>query len=273
MKMIFNHDAYEKVRQLVTQCPQEITGLGKIEIIEKDVLLVTDIAIFKQEVTAGSCELDKDKLMEFVSERVREPYRDAGMWRLWWHSHATMGCFWSGTDTSNIERMGETADWMASVVFNHKMEYKARLDMWKPFTIGDINMEVTIKYPETDGIVAWAKKEIADKVNERTFKRPIGYATPYTLDDDDYGKKDFPILKDSKGKKTKELTAIEEINDNVDKFLTDSDEEDYSIGYIKEWEAKKDALIDKILLNEETLSDDERKFVKENWDEFRGLYA
>jgi hypothetical protein len=60
--------------------------------------------------------------------------------RLWWHSHAHMGCFWSATDDGNIQgTMEEQAmdrkrpnGWSLSTVmsFDHAEPIRARVDYW-----------------------------------------------------------------------------------------------------------------------------------------------
>lgn len=163
MKIIFTKESYDKIEALVTNCETEIMGLGKTEVQNGNVT-VTDIIILDQEASAAHVEFDKEKLVDFLVSRVGE--NDSADWNLWWHSHAKMSCFWSGTDTGNIARMGETAQWIASVVFNHNMEYKARVDQFQPFQFSKDELPVTRIIEENTAIKEWALAQIAEKVKE-----------------------------------------------------------------------------------------------------------
>lgn len=157
---------YQKLKALITNCPTEIMGLGKVTATNKEEIIIKDVVIFKQEATSASTEFDKEKLMEFISERVSEG--DASQWRLWWHSHAAMDTFFSGVDTTNIENMGDTAEWMVSLVFNHKMDILGRVDVFKPLRVTqeEVAIEIDVTMPEE--VETWAKEEIQTKVTEPT---------------------------------------------------------------------------------------------------------
>jgi hypothetical protein len=57
-------EAFDKIEALVINCPTEIMGLGKVEVVNGSVR-VTDIIIVDQEATSAHVEFDKDKLMDF----------------------------------------------------------------------------------------------------------------------------------------------------------------------------------------------------------------
>ena len=94
---------------------------------------IKDPAIIKQEVSAALCELDKTELAQYYS-RMAMKYKKKNMRFCWWHSHAKMSAFWSGTDTNTIDEY-EDGDLSFALVVNVKEEYKCRVSVWKPFTM------------------------------------------------------------------------------------------------------------------------------------------
>ena len=59
-----------------------------------------DPVILKQEVSAGNCDLDEAELAMHYG-KMADKYGD-DVRHCWWHSHHTMGAFWSGTDNNTI---------------------------------------------------------------------------------------------------------------------------------------------------------------------------
>ena len=102
---------------------------------------IKDPQVIKQEVSAALCELDKTELAKYYS-RMAIKYKNKNMRFCWWHSHAKMGAFWSGTDTNTIDEY-EDGDLSFALVVNVKEEYKCRVSVWKPFTIHE-DVEITI---------------------------------------------------------------------------------------------------------------------------------
>jgi hypothetical protein len=255
MEIKFKVEAYEKVKSFVTECEKEIMGIGKIKVVRPGIILVEDIQIFEQEVTSASTEFDKDKFMEFIAGRVREG--DVQDWRLWWHSHADMSPFWSVTDTDNIERIGETADWMLSIVFNHKLEYKSRLDIFRPTRLTEEEGHITIDYPINDEIKDWARKEIEEKVTEKTYRYDKNKDDNYDKWDREYkwGKK----WGDSKQQKL--LTTEEKVNFE-DEFSTMTEEEERKLISSIEYKFEK----------RNTLSKKETAFIEAHEHLFSDLY-
>ena len=89
--------------------------------------------IMKQEVGGGSCDLDKTELAEYYSKMAMK-YKNKNMRFCWWHSHAKMNAFWSGTDTSTIDEYKD-GDLSFALVVNVKGDYKCRVSLCKPFVV------------------------------------------------------------------------------------------------------------------------------------------
>ena len=152
------------MRAYVDNIKYEISGLGKIELIDND-LVVRDIRIFRQKVTGGSTVMDHKALGKFYDE-ILQTENDLSQWKLWWHSHGDLEAFWSGTDVATIEDFdSEMAqdNWMVSLVTNHDAQTKIRIDIFKPLrcTVNDIPYDISFDDPVLENNVL---DEIAEKV-------------------------------------------------------------------------------------------------------------
>ena len=108
---------------------------------------IQDPVIMKQEVSAALCELDKTELAAYYSAMAMK-YKNHNMRFCWWHSHAEMSAFWSGTDTNTIDEY-EDGDLSFALVVNVKEEYKCRVSVWKPFTMHeDVELNILNKKQE-----------------------------------------------------------------------------------------------------------------------------
>ena len=121
-----------------------------------------DPVILKQEVSSGNCDLDEEALAIHYG-KMAEKYGD-DIRHCWWHSHHTMGAFWSGTDHNTI-MANETDDFSVSLVVNLKQEYKLRVQMFYPIQ-AEVNVPLCIEdeIPQSKAI----DKEVADKCEKET---------------------------------------------------------------------------------------------------------
>ena len=94
---------------------------------------IMDPVIMKQEVSGALCELDKTELAQYYS-KMAVKYKNKEMRFCWWHSHAKMDAFWSGTDINTIDEY-EDGDLSFALVVNVREEYKCRVSIWKPWTM------------------------------------------------------------------------------------------------------------------------------------------
>lgn len=162
--------AYLKMKYYVTQCEEEISGLGKVETEVIDgvrIFLVTDLEIFKQEVTAAHSTIDDDALAKFQYDVMQKGENPAD-YKLWWHSHAKMDVFFSTTDTATIDKSREF-NYLISLVTNHEMEFHARIDTYDPIRAFE-ELKVVILEDEDEELKAACKKEIQEKVTQEVPK-------------------------------------------------------------------------------------------------------
>jgi hypothetical protein len=125
---------------------------------------ISDPVIMKQEVSGALCELDKTELAVYYSKMAIK-YKNKDMRFCWWHSHAKMSAFWSGTDTNTIDEY-EDGDLSFALVVNVKEEYKCRVSVWKPFTMHkDVELNILTK-EEGYKIPKALEREVVEKCTQ-----------------------------------------------------------------------------------------------------------
>jgi len=204
---------YRKIRGFVSICPNEISALGSVSVHENHVL-IDDIFLFDQVVSPGSTDLSSEDISKFLVEFIRAG-KDPASLKFWWHSHANMGVFWSGVDTSTIDRFN--SGWMISMVSNKAGEAKVRMDIFEPFRLTMDNLPFSIDYARLNGDLE-LKAEIDAKVKPRyssymnslreaidpfpkqadPFPKPLTPAPAHSLENDSvarrYGNTNIPVV-------------------------------------------------------------------------------
>ena len=152
--------AKQKLDLYIKCCKQEISGFGTVEKIDRD-FLITDVFIFEQRCTQASSDIDSADVAAFLTEAVMRGVNPSNI-KLFWHSHAGGGVFWSGIDDESID--GLSGSWMISLVGNHKGDYKVRLDIYDfvRFTIDDLTFMT--KDEPNEELRAAIEEEIKAKV-------------------------------------------------------------------------------------------------------------
>jgi proteasome lid subunit RPN8/RPN11 len=120
--------ALDKLLLYAGRCPVEIGGLGTV-VEDSDGLLITDVFLLAQRVSASDTELDTDAVFDFLARVVAEG-GDPALVRLWWHSHADMDVVWSETDRTTIGSL--PGDFWVALLVNRRGEIACRLDAFQP---------------------------------------------------------------------------------------------------------------------------------------------
>ena len=106
----------------------EISGL-MTAIPQKDGRFkLNDVEILKQQNSASNTELDKDAVTAYMSKYAMK-YNNNKIKFVWWHSHHTMGAFWSGTDENEINAW-KNKSFSLALVINLREEYVFRVSVW-----------------------------------------------------------------------------------------------------------------------------------------------
>lgn len=206
MKLILPAAIERRLHAFVTEVPGEIAGMGAIEVRDDGNMWVTDIAIYEQKVTGGTADLSPEALARFQVQLIKEG-KSPKNWYLWWHSHASMSAFFSGTDTGTIESSNEF-DHVVSLVVNKARSRMCRFDTHRingiPLRTTTLNVTIEVQEevnPEAAKIEALIdslqeeikiargrksnlstglpaeeleriKAEIAEKVTQKVWERP-----------------------------------------------------------------------------------------------------
>lgn len=188
MKCIITKKAYLKMKYFVEECNDEISGFGKVKQYKdedlEDIFKIYDIEILKQTVTGASAIIDEETIAKFLYQKTKRNIKTS-VYRVWWHSHATMGSFFSVTDDTTINQSTEFP-YLISIVSNHKHEIKARIDIFSPIRISQI-IELIVEEDDDEELRKKCIKDIEKKVKYDKF---LSYNDE--AKDTDYKGKDYP---------------------------------------------------------------------------------
>ena len=148
----------------------EIGGMSICYQDEDGDWIVTDPVILKQKVTGGTCDLDQDALADYYC-RAAKKHGKKNFRFCWWHSHHTMGVFWSGTDIKGINEYSD-GDLSFALVVNLKRENKFRASMWKPVVMHE---DTTLEILENKG--SSVPKKMLEEVEELCEKPAYNYTS------------------------------------------------------------------------------------------------
>ena len=129
--------AYEKDKN-------EISGIACVKRVKhpvsnEDVWEIFEPVILEQENTGSNTELDGDALRDYY---VKSGIKHGDVRYCWWHSHHTMGAFWSGTDLKEIKAW-KNDSWSLALVINLYQEYLLNVSTWEPIEhTEDVPLEI-----------------------------------------------------------------------------------------------------------------------------------
>lgn len=162
--------AKEKLDLYVEIASGEISGLGKVEKIE-ECLVITDILLFEQQASSSYTNIDPKPVLKLLRD-IADQNGDPSVLKLWWHSHANMDTFWSGTDNTTMAGLAQDG-WMLSLELNKKGNYKLCFLLYSPIKTAVDDLILKVYHPPDDKLRKAIEEEIKAKV------RPMGYSTRY----------------------------------------------------------------------------------------------
>ena len=117
--------------------------------------------ILKQENTGTTTELDGDALRDFYIKAAMKHGSDIRF--CWWHSHHTMGAFWSTTDVNEINAW-KNDSWSLALVVNLFQEYLLNVSTWDPIEhTEDVPLEIIRNMPKPTVKQIKDYEELCDK--------------------------------------------------------------------------------------------------------------
>ena len=208
--------AYEKDKN-------EISGLIPYKLVEhpvsKDMVYeLFDPVILKQENTGTTTELDGEAIRDYQIKAGMKHGTDIKF--CWWHSHHTMGAFWSGTDQNEIDAW-ENDSWSLALVVNLFQEYKLNVSVWQPIQYSeDVSLEIIRPVPKI------TKKQLKDY--EELCSNKVSAVTTYSgwnkgsqvalwqqKTQDEYGINEMPPLEWKNGESLNPYTELIEYIDET----------------------------------------------------------
>ena len=125
--------AYKKMMGYTQAVDGEVGGLLVVDETTDDVI-ISDITLPEQEISTGSVELDQNDMGKFMEDALKNNRELLPRLKGWWHSHAEMGTFWSGTDDTQFQHMLDyyTSKKVYGIVVNKKQDLILRVDMQTP---------------------------------------------------------------------------------------------------------------------------------------------
>lgn len=166
MRVLFTPEAKRKLELYVRLCDIEVSGLGRVHCLGREEFLIDEIVLLEQESTWGSTELSRDALTRFLEELLARG-EDPAAYRVFWHSHVDMRCFWSRVDERTIKNFG--APWLISIVAKQFGEILARIDVFDPVHLCADKVTVDVYLKASDDEVRAIKGELEHKVKRKAF--------------------------------------------------------------------------------------------------------
>lgn len=139
----------------------EVSGLGTLIKDEKGRHVVNRVFLLEQESSGADTELNSEAISKLMTTMIGKN-EDPATLKFWWHSHANMGVFWSGTDDTCAETLSR--EFAFSLVVNKAREMRCRLDLYAPFRITFDGVKVTELVQEDQNLREECEKEVKEKV-------------------------------------------------------------------------------------------------------------
>ena len=150
-----------KIKYYTQAADGEVSGLGTVIKDDKGRHIVNNVFLLEQESSAADTELNSEAISKLMTDMINKNENPAFL-KFWWHSHATMGVFWSGTDDACAETLSR--EYAFSLVVNKAGESKCRLDLYNPFRITFDGVKVTEISHEDTALKEECEKEVKEKV-------------------------------------------------------------------------------------------------------------
>ena len=181
VNIYFTPEAWVKMHTLVKNSSKEI-GWHSTVVKDGNNLLVTDVLIYPQQVTAVTVSADEEKYGPWMHSLNNDTFNSL---RGHGHSHVSMGTSPSGTDLAFykqiLDQLGDDDFYVFFIVNKSGDINTIYYDMAQGllYEKADINISIGLNHETAD---EWYKK-VAENVKDKPFKAPVttkwGGRTPY----------------------------------------------------------------------------------------------
>lgn len=177
VKVSLTEKAYKKLKYYVSECDTEISGLGRVRLVsysKEDQLYlfqIYDLEIIPQVVSSVHATITEQDLVQFMQSKIRSKI-SLKDYKVWWHSHAHFGAFFSQTDENTIDESRDFP-YLISVCANKKGEIVARIDFFEPIRFTK-EAEVSIESEEDEKLKKKIRAEIQRKISYSSEHPVVG---------------------------------------------------------------------------------------------------
>lgn len=174
------NEPWQKMSALAKQCTHEVSGLMEVLLDDDGDVIITDVALLKQNGTSASTHLDMDAVIAFYAEDAARRAKGKNATHQtnylgWFHSHPGSGIpSYSSVDHSTLKDLaaatkGAERPLFVGLVLDSKGEgARGYLRMAAPVNLS-LEGEVKILPHKGKDIEAWAKKELDEKVEKKSY--------------------------------------------------------------------------------------------------------
>lgn len=170
--LLVSRRAFDAMFHFVDLSPEEVSWLGTVEELKKNVFLIDEVYLVEQEVEAATTEMDPAGLANLGTELLRQPggVEKFNKLRFWGHSHVNFGTGPSAQDQQQLESFHTSGHpYMIRGILNKKGRMEFSILFYESgIQIDDVPWQLSTAADHTlrDRIA----KELKRKVKSRTHR-------------------------------------------------------------------------------------------------------
>ena len=163
LKLLIPLRSYRKLLAYVDLVDDEVSGFADVT-FDKDKMafVMGEVYLMEQEVSGARTDIEEKDVSDFNRQMIKKGIRQLP--RIWWHSHADMGAFWSSTDDDTLEKFKNNS-FTIGLETNHDHEFICSIMLWKPFKLRINNVPVKVMF-DYERIPQYLKDEVEKKVKK-----------------------------------------------------------------------------------------------------------
>jgi hypothetical protein len=163
--------AMTKMRAYVDAADGEVGSLLAVSVIP-DGFLVEDAFLVEQEAGGADFKFSQEQFDKFAENLFKTDRKLFEKLAGWHHSHVSMGCFWSGTDSDNFNLIGNGNPFTLGIVMTKDGNMRARVDVRLAVGSQRITFDelpILMQYPQEKEEYDAAVADVKAKVKPRTW--------------------------------------------------------------------------------------------------------
>jgi len=137
----------------------EVQGMLVVDIKDRKIIVEDILLPAEQIVTGGSADIDSKEMAKMLEPYVAKDPELFAKVKGWWHSHNSLGVFWSAVDDNNVKKIVQVAGTFVSIVTTNDGKLLTRVD--KKLSDGMVityNDVTTYADMYDDAVMKWVDK-------------------------------------------------------------------------------------------------------------------